>query len=78
MDDRRHDTVGTDGEVVTHLAVAMNAEDLHEEVKKHCSEGTPIPSLQCLRLQFWLRNASLRTASTYTGRLKVKSMIQAR
>ena len=78
VDDRRHDTVGMDGEVVTHLAVAMNAQDLYEAVKKRCSEDTPIPSLQWLRLQFWPRNASLRTASTYTGRLKVKFMIQAR
>ena len=77
VDDRRHDTVGMDGEVVTHLAVAMNAQDLYEAVKKRCSEDTPIPSLQWLRLQFWPRNASLRTASTYTGRLKVKFMIQA-
>ena len=44
MDDRRYDTVGMDGEVVTHLAVAMNAHDLYEEVEKQCSKGTPIPS----------------------------------
>ena len=78
MDDCRHDTVGMDGEVATHLAVAMNPQDLYEAVKKWCSEDTPIPSLQWLRLQFWPRNVSLRTASTYTGRLKVKFMIQAR
>ena len=77
VDDRRYDTVGMDGEVVIHLAVAMNAHDLYEEVKKQCSEGTPIPSLQWLQLQFWPRNASMRTASTYTGRLKIKFMIQA-
>ena len=58
--------------------MAMNAQDLYEAVRKRCSEDTPIPSLQWLRLQFWPRNASLRTASTYTGRLKVKFMIQAR
>ena len=56
----------------------MNAHDIYEEVKEQSSEGTPIPSLEWLQLQFWPRNASLCTASTYTGRLKIKFMIQAR
>ena len=52
VDDRRHDlVVGSD--VVTHLAAAMSVNDLHEQVAKRCPEGTPIPSIQWLRLQFW-------------------------
>ena len=54
VDDRRHDAV-KDGEAVVHMAAALSARDLHSQVKKQCPEGTPIPSLQWLRLQFWPR-----------------------
>ena len=46
VDDRRHDTVDRDDDVVTHLAVAMSAQDLNDAVKERCPENTPLPSLQ--------------------------------
>ena len=49
VDDRHHDTVDSDtGESVVHLAMALSANDLHEQVRKECPTGTPIPSVQWL------------------------------
>lgn len=63
VDDRRHD-------LIEHLAVAMSVPDLLSVVSKKVEPGTPIPSVQWLRLQFW------PTALQYKGRLKVKYMVQ--
>ena len=71
VDDRRH------GEH-THLAKAISVRDLLEQVTKQCPEGTAIPSKQWLRLQFWPKNPTSKTALQYTGRLDVKFMIQPR
>ncbi|KAJ8375554.1 hypothetical protein SKAU_G00061340, partial [Synaphobranchus kaupii] len=77
VDERRHDTIADD-DVVTHLATALSVRDLHEEVCKQCPDGTKVPSIQWLRLQFWPRKPTAKTAARYTGRLKVKFMVQAR
>ena len=77
VDDRRHDTVDKSGEVITHLARALSARDLHDEVSKQCPPNTPIPSPQWLRYQFWPRRVS-STSQQYTGRLKLKHMVQSR
>ena len=77
VDDRRHDAV-TDGDVVTHLATAMSVRDLHEQVSKLCPAGSPIPSVQWLRLQFWPRRTNCGFAKHQKGRLHIKFMIQAR
>ena len=68
VDDRRH-------EPIEHLAVAMSVPDLLPEVSKKIEPGTSIPSVQWLRLQFWPKS---KTALQYTGRLKVKYMVQKR
>ena len=77
VDDRRHDTIAND-DVVTHLATALSVRDLHEEVCKQCPDGTKMPSIQWLRLQFWPKKPTAKTAARYTGRLKIKFMLQAR
>ena len=74
VDDRRHDAVDKDGESVVHLAMAMSARDLHEQISKECPEGTAIPSVQRLRLQFWPSRNSI-AAHKNTGRLKIKMMV---
>ena len=71
VQERRH------GEI-TYLASALSSRDMLEEVAKRCPEGTPIPSEAWLRYQFWPTDPSKRSASQYTGRLKVKYMVQAR
>jgi hypothetical protein len=77
VDDRRHDAV-SDNEVITHLATALSVRDLYDQVVKRCEEGTKIPSIQWLRLQFWPRRPTAKTATHYTGKLKLKFMVQAR
>ena len=53
VDERRH------GEVV-HLAKALSARDLLDQVAKQCPPGTPIPCKQWLRLQFCPKNPSIK------------------
>lgn len=77
VDERCHDTVDNSGEVITHLARALSARDLHDEVSKRCPPDTLTPSLQWLRYQFWPRKVSF-TSKQYTGRLKLKHMVQSR
>ena len=45
---------------------------------KRCPEGTLIPSEAWLRYQFLPKDPSKKSASQYTGHLKVKHMVQAR
>lgn len=59
-DDRRHDEH-------THLAKAISVRDLLEQVAERCPNGCPIPSKQWLRLQFWPKNQTNKSALQYTG-----------
>lgn len=77
VDDRCHDAVDSE-DVIAHLATALSVRDLHDEVRKQCPDGTPIPSIQWLHLQFWTMRPRAKTARRYTGKLKVKFMVQAR
>ena len=43
-----------------------------------CPDGTPIPPPRWVRLQFWPKNPTAKTSLQYTGKLKVKFMVQAR
>ena len=56
----------------------MSVPDLLSEVSKKVEPGTPIPSVQWLRLQFWPKSPTAKIALQYTGRLKVKYMVQKR
>ena len=71
VDDRRHD-------LVTHVASAVSVRDLWERAKALCPDGAAIPSQEWLRLQFWPKNRHAHVSLQYTGRLKVKYMIQRR
>ena len=49
--------------------------------QNHCYtpyEGTPIPSVEWLRLQFWPKTPTAKTALHYTGRFKVRFRVQQR
>ena len=63
---------------IDYLASALSAPDLLREVTKRCPENTAIPSEAWLRYQFWPADPSKRSASQYTGKLKVKYMVQSR
>ena len=71
VDDRRHDCIA-------HLAIALSVNDLLSEVSKVVGPDVPVPSAQWLRLQFWPKIPTAKTALQYTGRLKVKYMVQKR
>ena len=80
-DERRHDSVTDDDDgttVITHLATALSVRELHDGVKKMAPEDCPIPSIQWLRLQFWPRNKHAATSRYFTGKLKLKFMVQSR
>ena len=61
-----------------HLAHAIAVRDLRDEVKKRCPEGTLIPSLEWIRLQFWPKSKHMLAKIHYTGRLNIKFMIEKR
>lgn len=46
VDEHRHGSA-------THLARALSTQDLLSSVAKRCPDGTPLPSEQWLKLQFW-------------------------
>lgn len=77
VDDRRHDAVH-DGDVIVHMATALGVRDLHAQVTMRCPDGTPVPSVQWLRLQFWPRRVNAASSKRYYGTLKIRYMIQAR
>ena len=60
VDGRRHSEV-------VHLAQAISIRDLREQVKVHCPEGTAIPSIEWIRLQFSPKAKHSKVASQYTG-----------
>ena len=62
----------------TYLVRALSVRDLVQEVSKLCPEGTPIPSFQWVRLQFYPKNPRTKTASLYRKRLRIKMMVQKR
>ena len=81
-DERRHDAVDStslnETVVVTHLATALSVRALHDQVKKRLPEGSPIPSIQWLRLQFWPQRSTAATSKYFTGKIKLKFMVQSR
>lgn len=62
----------------TYLACAVPVRDVVEQVSKVCTEGTPVPPEQWLRLEFYPRNPRTKTAELYRKRLPVKMMVQKR
>lgn len=71
VDDRRH-------KEVVHLAWAISVCDLRSQVQAKCPEGTKIPSIPWIRLQFWPKTPHSRARIHYTGKLDVRFMVQAR
>ncbi len=71
VDDRRHG-------LVTHLAHAISMRDLVQQVKDRCPEHTDIPSPEWVRLQFWPKTPKIKSSIHYTGRFKMKFMVQQR
>ena len=60
-DDRRHGTA--------HLSHWLSLEDLIEQVKSKCPEGTRVPSKALVRLQFAPQNPFTRRALSFTSKI---------
>ena len=71
VDDRRHGCI-------THLARAISIRDFVEQVAQRCPEDAMIPSIEWVRLQFWPKTPSSYKSLQYTGRFKLKFMVQQR
>ena len=61
---------------ITHLAKAILVQDLVDQVKVHCPEGTQIPSIKWTRLQFWPKMPATKSSLHYTGHFRMKFMVQ--
>jgi hypothetical protein len=71
VDDRRH----TD---VTHIATAISVRDFRDQVALRCPDGTCIPSIEWIRLQFWPKLPHSKRALQHTGRFQVRFRVQQR
>ncbi len=71
VDDRRHTNV-------THIATAISVRDFRDQVAERCPEGTKVPSVEWMRLQFWPKTPNSKTALHHTGRFKVRFRVQQR
>ena len=80
IDDRRH-TMEEDGDLVVSMALATCYSDLYRQCVKIAMANDPpvdVPSKAWFLLQFWPTSKSLSALTNYTGRFKVKRMVQAR
>ena len=64
------------------MALAVSARDLYDQCVEQAKESNiiheDIPSLSWFRFQFWPKNPYTHAALNYTGRLKVRYMVQQR
>ena len=61
-----------------YMPFAISAEDLIEQNKKRLPDGTPVPSISWLKLNFQPSNPYHRAAMNYTGQFKVRYSVQQR
>ena len=69
--ERRH---GTE----LYLPFAISVEDLVETISSHVPEGTPIPTNEWVRLQFWPKGPTTARVLNYSGRFEIKFTVQTR
>ena len=71
VDDRRHTNV-------THVATAISIRDFRDQVAKRCPDGTCIPSIEWVRLQFWPKLPRSKRALHHTGKFQIRFKVQQR
>ena len=76
IDDRRHGNCGGEGDIVTNMALALSYADLYRTCVSKATYDVPIPSYDWFLLQYW--PTTMSKMFRYTGRFKVKRMVQAR
>ena len=79
-DDRRHDGVTPDGNVVVNMALAASSADLYRKCVNIAQQNNinTVPTYAWFLLQFWPPSSSVSKLMHYTGRFKVKRIVQAR
>ena len=82
VDYRRHSRSNEDGLVVTNMAVANSTPDLYKKCKEAAIVSVfredEIPALPTFKFQFWPKDHFTHSAMNYTGKVKVKYMVQQR
>ena len=66
-------------DIIVHVSVAISARSLYNKCKETALKALKeedIPSLSCFCFQFWLKDSWMHTALNYTGRFKIKYMMQ--
>lgn len=61
-----------------HITSAVSVPDLHSVVGSRLQLNALKASVEWLAFQFWPKDTTLAKAAQYSGRLKVKQMVQAR
>ena len=83
VDDRRHNNVDEEGNLVVNMAMALSYRDLYRtcvtKAKNAGDADSPIqiPTYTWFLLQFWPCTRTMSNMIRYTGRFKVKCMVQA-
>ena len=67
--DRRHTGI-------THIASAISIRDFRDQVAARCPADTKIPSIEWIRLQFWLKTPNSLRGLHHTGCFKVQFKVQ--
>ena len=80
VDDRRHSNITEDGEVIVNTGIAVSYASIYRECTTiaQSKDISDIPSYKWFLLQFWPCSRSISGMVQYTGRFKVKRMVQAR
>ncbi|WAR27915.1 hypothetical protein MAR_013619 [Mya arenaria] len=63
---------------VNYMPFAMSVEDLQTEIANRLPQGSKIPSVSWMKLNFYPRNPYKNSAINYTGKFKVKFKVQQR
>ena len=79
IDDRRHTAVTENGEVVVHISLSTLYQDMFRKCVNIAQELNveKIPLYPWFLCQFWPSSRSASAMSNYTGKFKVKKMVQA-
>ena len=81
VDDRRHASSTSEGDVVVSMALALSYADLYRTCKgiaESSDKEISVPSYPWFLLQFWPTTTTKSRIVKYTGRFKVKRMVQSR
>ena len=76
--DRRHSAPDGEGSVVVNMALAYSFADLYRQCVTIAKSSVFIPSYAWFLLQFWPTTRTVASTLRYTGRFKIKRMVQAR